>query len=323
MSFPPLVERWRQLVTWECRDLPVNYVLAVIQYESGGHAGRESRKKRPTTYPMVNRAGQTIQVDRDLGLMQVSPILAKTFNDSSKQGPQVTYDDMIGNTERDCRLQIRVGCYGLAFNVRALQQYFPSIFSAKEARNAGAEQLLFALIGNAVGPFGLRQRLNTMQKAGVPLTWANFSNRYMGPLGPWIRGVDARWDAYVNAGPGAAQKPERDGVIVTIDPTLTPAPGPSTAMQINRQPDYSMQPMGPLGPTKKGTVDWLVDMMKDNWWILLLLGAGYLLTRDKNGETRLNGLLKSNGVESDQEESEYETNPGGGDTSCGSCGRPL
>ena len=290
MSFPANVERWRQLATWEAKDLPVNYVLAVIQYESGGTPGNKGRKKRQNAYPMQNRAGETVQIDRDLGLMQVSPILAKTFNDDPKTEPAVTYEDFIGATERDCRIQIRVGCYGLAFNVRALFKHFPETFQARSARNANENQLRFALMGNALGPHGLRKRLNALRERGLPLTWGNFRQVYGKALGPWVRGVDKRWTAYAGAG---VQSSGEEGAMVPYSPTVPNAPGPSTAMSLQQQPDYST--MKPMQPVKEGVKDKIKGFLGDYWWIILALLGAYLLQKDENGERRLNGLLNGNG----------------------------
>lgn len=175
--FAPRIEALRQWAVWECKDLTVNLVLAVIAHESGGIIGRPSGEKTPA-YEVLNDAGQPETVNHAYGLMQCTPGLLKTWQASGKE-PKITIDDLRKTDERAARCQIALGSWYLANQIRQLYQYDPASFPGANAGAATPEQIKLALCAYAAGwgangndpaDKGLKPKLDWLKANGHPLT---------------------------------------------------------------------------------------------------------------------------------------------------------
>ena len=98
-------EKLRGLVVSVTR-IPVAYVLATIQSESGG---------------IIGKTGKVA-----LGLMQVLKSTLRSFNE--KTGGSFTVSNMTGKTERDARAQIQVGSWYLKRCLVAVHNVDPALF---------------------------------------------------------------------------------------------------------------------------------------------------------------------------------------------------
>lgn len=87
------VERWRPAAFRQSFGLPVSWILAVIQNESGGEVGAISK----------------LGLD-DYGLMQTKPAVVDTYNANNRSAP-VTLAEIKGKTDADAEKQIRVGAW--------------------------------------------------------------------------------------------------------------------------------------------------------------------------------------------------------------------
>jgi hypothetical protein len=168
-AWPKHIEQYREYSSWECKDLPVDLVLAVIEHESGGIAGDQAKVKcKAAILPTVG--GGKINVNRALGLMQVIPPNIAAWNEQG--GEQVFFEDMTGSDERAIRLQIRLGCWILASSFRGLNKFFPAVFPTASGGEADPNQVQCALVGYAVGVGALREKFDALKAEGKPLTYA-------------------------------------------------------------------------------------------------------------------------------------------------------
>lgn len=169
MPFPQVVERWRQAASWEGKDVPIDILLAIIEHESGGIAGIVSRRKRAAGfYPLPLDSGGEKMVENDLGLMQTGPAVVLAFSKATKT--PVTYQDMTGKDERAYRLQIRVGAWYLANQIRNLHGYDTKQFPGKTPAQANENQYRLALIAYARGFGDLKKKLDSLREKRAPLT---------------------------------------------------------------------------------------------------------------------------------------------------------
>lgn len=166
--WPKYIERYREYVSWECKDLPVDLVLAVIEHESGGVAGKQAEKKCKAAILPTAGGGQ-INVNRALGLMQVIPPNIAAWNEQG--GVQVLFEDMTGNDERAIRLQIRLGCWILASSFKGINKFYPEVFPTASGGNADPNNVQCALIGYAVGVGALREKFDALKAEGKQLTY--------------------------------------------------------------------------------------------------------------------------------------------------------
>jgi len=303
MTWPANVERWRQYVSWECKDLPVDLVLSVINHESRGIPGAISNGKTQA-HAIPKGDSTTITVNHALGLTQCTAATIDWYNKAGRgTGEPTTYQEMIGTGERDTRQQIRVGCALLALQVAQLYQFDPVTFSSRSASGATPDQLRFALIAYAIGGGwtqtsadgpGLKPRLIALQNAGLPLTfdqlaannplWGKSENPDRGWLNRPIqmaRSTFAHYQANAQGppggAPGAAPGASKPGTLATV--------GSGSNWQ-------TMTPVEEGGPAAK-----LGKLLKDNWMILLLVAAVYLSSRNQGG-----GFLGLGGPPQDAED---------------------
>ena len=225
MPWPNQIERWRQFVKWECKDLAPDLVLAIIRKESGGIPGLIATAScKPWQIPSI--AGGYITFNHALGLMQVVPRTIASYNQSTTTD-RVYFEDMKGQEERAARLQIRVGCAVYASAILNLHQYDPLTFKAATPATADPNHLILALVGYRMGSGALRKKLDKLKALGKPLTFealaATFPNWGQNQQGEWINRpiyyTQTVWDASINHGFNPGEPP----------PPWTPGP-PTTAI---------------------------------------------------------------------------------------------
>jgi len=189
MTWPKSIEQWRRFVLWECKDIPPDLVLAIIQNESGGVVGAPGRNKTQCgQVPTIT--GEPREICRAYGLMQTIPATVQTYNQAqSDPARRATLEDLGGRDERAARLQIAIGCFYLAFVNHFLHKNFPEAAPAPTLAEAKPDQVRFALAGYAVGHNEIGEKLETLAKAGRPLTFANLKKYFPN----WGRNQAGRW----------------------------------------------------------------------------------------------------------------------------------
>lgn len=222
MTWPKKIERWREPVGWECKDLPPDLVLAVLQHESGGTPGREG--SRGTKCGMLPTAsGGQVEVCRALGLMQIHPRTVASWNE---HGDEIAYlEDMTGDDERAIRMQIRLGCWYLAACVAGLHKFDSKAFPSVSAAKAGQNQLQCALIGYAVGLGALKEKLEQLRSENKPLTYEQLVKSFpewgkSKKTGEWINRPlhysAVVWDQYAKNATGGTISTTPPGLIARI-----------------------------------------------------------------------------------------------------------
>lgn len=206
MPWNPQIERWRQFVQWECKDIQPDLMLAIIRQESGGIPGLVATAFcKPG--PIPKEQGGFIIFDHALGLMQIVPLTIASYNERHPSDI-VYFEDMKGQDERAARLQIRVGCAVYASAVRNLYLYDPQTFPGESPGSANADQLILALVGYRMGTNALRKKLDGLKAQGKPLSYESLQNTFPGWGGEINRVyhyTSTVWDNAVNHGfdPGA------------------------------------------------------------------------------------------------------------------------
>ena len=219
MPWPHQIERWRQFVQWECKDVSPDLVLAIIKHESGGIPGLVAGAScKPHALPLAG--GGSITFNHALGLMQVIPGTIASYN-ASHPSDIVYYEDMKGQDERSARLQIRVGCAVYAKGVNNLYHYDSQEFPAASPGTASPNQLILALVAYRMGSGAVRNKLNKLRAMGKPLTFealaATFPNWGQNQQGQWINRpiyyTQTVWDNAINHGmiPGEPPPPWTPG----------------------------------------------------------------------------------------------------------------
>lgn len=200
--WPSNIEKYREVVSWECKDIPVDIILAIINHESGGKSGLQAKVKcKSALLPSVT--GTEWKVDRALGLMQVIPPNVASWNENPSH-EKVYVEDMIGNDERAIRLQIRLGCWIYASTIAGIHKFFPETFTTTSAADADPNLIRLSFMAYAVGVGALKEKLDTLKKQGKPLTFeqikANFPNWGKNAQGKWINRpihyAETVWNAY-------------------------------------------------------------------------------------------------------------------------------
>lgn len=177
MKWPEKIELLRPYVLWECRDIPPDLVLAIIQRESGGNIGIEGTgKTRCGT--LADLHGNSVSVCHALGLMQTIPATIKWYNESVADSQRATVEDMIGADERAARLQIRVGCKYLAYVNHFLHKKFPSFCPAASLSQASDDQISLVLTGYTVGHGDTLKKIQGLIDTGNRVTFSAIKNAY-------------------------------------------------------------------------------------------------------------------------------------------------
>lgn len=230
MSWPQNVEKWRQYVNWESKDIPSDLVLSIIEHESGGQAGIKSHA-RTKAAEIRTDAGGLVTVHNAMGLMQVIPSHIAAWNLNRK--PQITLEDMTGDDERAARLQIKIGSSIFASYLHKLHKFDPVEFPGKSPGTSTPQQLQLALIAYAIGPGskggkrGLIPKLEQLRKMKRPLTLAALKAAfpkwgYSESKQQWInRPLDAAatvWNRYKkNVGSAPKEEKQKKTVIPSPD----------------------------------------------------------------------------------------------------------
>lgn len=165
MKWGDQIESLRPVVIWECKDIPPDLVLAVIQHESGGKTGTTGKgKTRCGELPDVH--GNKHELCHATGLMQAIPATVAWYNDTAPDDQKATIEDMIGTDERAARLQIRIGCKFLAYVNHYLHNRFPVVCPAASLSQASDDQISLVLTGYAVGHGATAQKIQALLDAG-------------------------------------------------------------------------------------------------------------------------------------------------------------
>jgi hypothetical protein len=223
MTWPAHIEQWRKFAIWECRDIPPDLVLAIIQHESQGIAGLLSGKN--TMEAEIERTdGSRIGVNRAMGLMQVIPPNVADWN--AKSVEKAFYEDMVGSDERASRMQIRLGCWIYASAVRTLHAYDPVAFPGYNPGTANNNQLKLALVVYAIGFRNLKPKLDRLKTAGLELdtdnliklfpTWG-FSVKSQSWINRPLQYASNVWTALIRQG-----EPGKPGLNLPFDPKSLP-----------------------------------------------------------------------------------------------------
>ena len=183
-KWPDSIERYRKYVGWECRDIPPDLVLAVIQNESNGVAGLAAgRQSKSRTYlPCADDTEKW--VDRAYGLMQCVPGTVLSYNDYQRSRSDfdpnklATWEDISGKDERAIRMQIAIGCYYLAVANKILNLNHPMSAPAKSLSNANADQIKLVLSSYAVGAGATDEKLKSLDEQNLKPTFANIEKRF-------------------------------------------------------------------------------------------------------------------------------------------------
>jgi hypothetical protein len=188
MSWPPKIERLRKFVSWECKDIPPDLVLAIIKHESGGNPGIPATVNcKCGLLPDVN--GNQVKVCNALGLMQIIPATVNWYNDQAPDDEKATLEDMTGSDERAIRLQIRIGCKFLALVNNYLHQKFPETVPEHSLANAKDDQIKLVLTGYAVGHGNTEKMMEKAIEADKSPTFANIQRLFP----TWGQNASGKW----------------------------------------------------------------------------------------------------------------------------------
>lgn len=186
--WPEKIERLRNFVLWECKDIPPDLILAIINNESGGKIGIEGRvKTRAGQLPDIE--GNMHNLNHAMGLMQIIPATVNWYNQKAPADEKATIEDMQGDDERAARMQIRVGCKFLAFVNHYLHQKVPQACPAKSLSEAKDSQIALVATGYAVGHGATRKKLKSLIESGISPTFSNIKKHFT----TWGQNKNGRW----------------------------------------------------------------------------------------------------------------------------------
>ena len=177
MAWNNCVESLRKVVNWECKDIPSDLVLAIINNESGGQIGIKAKVKCKAG-DMYDASGKRHSINRAMGLMQAIPATVQFYNDSAPAGEKALLEDMTGTDERAARLQVRVGCKFLAFVNHYLHTRMPKAAPAAHLSDASPDQIKLVLTGYAVGHGATRKKLMAVKEQGYPPTFDSIKRNF-------------------------------------------------------------------------------------------------------------------------------------------------
>ena len=189
MTWKKRIESLRPIVLWECKDIPPDLVLSIIQHESGGIVGRRG-SGRTKCGKLKDVYGNDHEVCNALGLMQTIPDTINGYNRNKTGADFATIEDMIGTDERAARMQIRIGCHFLATVNHYLHRYFPAACPALSLSEAEPGQIGIVLTGYAVGHGATANKLQQLIDQNIKPTFSNlkthFPNWGKNSAGQWI-----------------------------------------------------------------------------------------------------------------------------------------
>lgn len=188
MSWNKRTESLRPVVLWECKDIPPDLVLSIIQHESGGIPGRIG-SGRTKCGKLSDVHGNEHEICHALGLMQTIPDTVNGYNANATGADVATIEDMTGTDERAKRIQIRVGCKYLATVNYFLHKYFPVACPAFSLADADAGQVSIVLTGYAVGHNATAKKLQELADRNIKLTFANLKKEFPN----WGKNTAGQW----------------------------------------------------------------------------------------------------------------------------------
>lgn len=97
-------------------------VLAILRHESQGQPGIISRARTANSAMVPTEDGMQ-QVQNAMGLMQVAPVTLVTYNQQT--GGEVSFDEMIGKSEKDIQTQIQVGEWAIQKALEQVDEFEP------------------------------------------------------------------------------------------------------------------------------------------------------------------------------------------------------
>lgn len=166
-AFPPFVERWRSTAIAVAPDLPVDLMLAHVDRESGGVAGKvgytDIAHKPGNGYTDAERAcGLPASLTwRCLGLMQVAPRTWRSYVASS--GDRVTPCDLASKDLAAGGGQLRAGAYALRSALR---------FAGWRGEPLPSDRIvLMSRLAYARGEPAVKAKLAAAAAAGYPATF--------------------------------------------------------------------------------------------------------------------------------------------------------
>jgi hypothetical protein len=189
MAWNERIENLRNVVLWECKDIPPDLVLALIKHESAGYIGRQAGVACKAGV-LHDANGNPHTINHALGLMQTIPATIDWYNQSALNADKATLEDMTGNDERAARLQTRIGCKFLAFANHYLHSKIPEAAPAASLSEATPDQIKLALTGFAVGHGATYKKLKAVQALGEQPSFEaikkNFPDWGKNSAGKWI-----------------------------------------------------------------------------------------------------------------------------------------
>lgn len=189
MTWKPKIEQLRPYVLAECRDIPPDLVLSIIQRESGGTPGiAGAGHTKPGVLYDVD--GNPVEYSQALGLMQTIPATIASYN-TGREGTKefATVEDMTGSDERAIRLQIRIGCRYLAVANRLLHESYASVCPESSLADASDDQISLALTGYAVGAGATLKKMEAAAQSGKTPTFATLKKIFPS----WGQNSDGKW----------------------------------------------------------------------------------------------------------------------------------
>jgi len=184
MAWKQRIEKWRPFVSWECKDIPPDLVLAVIRNESNGVAGLPAGVQSKSRDYLPTVGGGQHWVDRAYGLMQTVPGTVLGYNKHEQAKADfdpltlATWEDISGTDERAARIQIRAGCYYLAAANHLIHNAHPEAAPAASLSNAGMDQIRIVLTAYAVGAGATIKKLDQLKSDGKALTFSNLATSF-------------------------------------------------------------------------------------------------------------------------------------------------
>jgi hypothetical protein len=266
MAWPPQIEQWRKFAIWEGKDIPADLILAIIQHESRGTCGRISTGTTRTKADLEKSDGSIVPgYNHALGLMQVIPANIARWNEKASPQNKAYFDDMTGADQRAARLQIRLGAWIFASNVRLLHDYDPLLFPGVSPGSATPEQLRLALVSYAIGfgkdsppgGRGLKPKLDELKARGLPLTIESLKEVFPN----W--GYSAKKEMWIN-------RPLHYASIVWDRMGKHGSP---------QKPGLS-EPSNPRALPDIPTIEQAAKKIKNNWpWLLIAVAAFFFLSK--------------------------------------------
>ncbi len=210
MPFSPRVERWRPSVSAIVDPNWINIVLAIIAHESSGVPGIPGHRKTKSVAKIATDSGGQKLLNRAWGLMQTIPGVIASYN--SRHSPPATFERISGKSERDGRVQIKIGWDLLKRFQQSVRQIVPHI-RPQIGGSLNVEFVKFVLAAYAYGPGNLRKKTEALESVGKTVSWQNLNTAY--PKWGWPHNRPIQYANWVVAKTGFRPE-ERPGDLPVI-----------------------------------------------------------------------------------------------------------